>query len=678
MIQEKSCFQVCNKKCKVTLAVLATLLAIPMPDEAYADGTVTIGTSTVVDFKGWGIFPANYDRQIPTYGNGDTAWPEATWLPGSGTVSTSNPTYLLLKDLQFNIAKVALTPTLCRSDNTLDPARMQDLKDHLQTMQNMGVTKYFVTLGTPPAHMKTPDRVRYGEYNNRSQTLDPAYADGIGFDFADYFVAVLSNLRAAGLPSPVGVSIQNEPDVSNIGDTCTYSNSLWRTVVKQVRAKMNSANFQSVPITGSESTGIDNLEYFLGTPSSSGFSAMNSDTALRDAIGGFSYHMYYTSAKIRTMTQAMSAYPGRDRWMTEYSGGGGIVQQKRPYDTYDSSGSGNQELNWALNNVRRMAADMVDFKTNYWFWWNGWNLSSTPGYQSLIYGTDSQRYTTKAYHVFKRLWNTVKPGWKVKQTTTTEPDLSTDNSTIISGFEPNGNMMSQPVDILTFESADATQNLVMLCNWKNQTKNITALTGLRGANAKIYQTTTANDMSLVSTRNIFNGALQGGNLTLPGWSITFVVSSGTQGPNLVANPSFDAENYDTQNPSGWSEWSDRAGVNSSYTETTGGSASGSRHLTHWNNVAYRIYTYQRKTGLQNGLYTLRCKARRSGGQIACQLEAKEYGGSLRSATLPVSNNYENVEIKDINVTNGQAMIGIWSDGYSGNWAAIDDVEFFKQ
>jgi hypothetical protein len=89
--------------------------------------------------------------------------------------------------------------------------------------------------------------------------------------------------------------------------------------------------------------------------------------------------------------------------------------------------------------------------------------------------------------------------------------------------------------------------------------------------------------------------------------------------NVLSNPSFDAENYDTQTPSGWSEWEGNASntsipATSSYTESYGGAANGARHGTHYKNAAYRVYTYQVKTGLTNGLYTLRAYARRGGNQ----------------------------------------------------------------
>ena len=67
----------------------------------------------------------------------------------------------------------------------------------------------------------------------------------------------------------------------------------------------------------------------------------------------------------------------------------------------------------------------------------------------------------------------------------------------------------------------------------------------------------------------------------------------------------------------------------------------------------------------------------SSGQ-SVTLSVATSGATTRAATLPVSSTYELVEMKDINITNGQCTVGIWSDGYVNNWVYFDDVEFFKQ
>ena len=145
--------------------------------------------------------------------------------------------------------------------------------------------------------------------------------------------------------------------------------------------------------------------------------------------------------------------------------------------------------------------------------------------------------------------------------------------------------------------------------------------------------------------------------------------------NLIDNYSFDVEGFDTQTPSGWSEGQS---VAASYTENNGGTKSGTRHGTHSSTSPYSVYTYQVKTSLTNGLYTARAWARSSGGQNDCYLEVKNHGGTYRAVNIPVAGTPQLIEITDINVTNGQATIGIWSDANAGNWCMFDDVEFIKK
>ena len=152
--------------------------------------------------------------------------------------------------------------------------------------------------------------------------------------------------------------------------------------------------------------------------------------------------------------------------------------------------------------------------------------------------------------------------------------------------------------------------------------------------------------------------------------------------NLITNPSFDAENFDTQTPSGWGEWEGDVNYNSiaatsSYTESAGGSSSGARHGTHFKNAAHRVYTYQTKTGLANGLYTVRAYARRTGNHATCYLEAV-VASATKTVNIPVSSTYQLIEIKDVNVTDGNCKIGFWTVGGANDFSYFDDVTFFKQ
>jgi hypothetical protein len=171
-----------------------------------------------------------------------------------------------------------------------------------------------------------------------------------------------------------------------------------------------------------------------------------------------------------------------------------------------------------------------------------------------------------------------------------------------------------------------------------------------------------------------------GKIMMYRWS---PAGSATPGPNLTANPSFDAQAFDTQTPSDWNEWEcDANGATvpptSSYTESLGGSNSGSRHGTHWKSTAYKVYTYQTLTGLANGMYTLRGYFKKSGNQVTCTFEAKDCGSPDKKFNIPSSSNYQLLEIPNINVTNGQCTIGVWSDANAQDWIYFDDISLTRQ
>lgn len=168
-----------------------------------------------------------------------------------------------------------------------------------------------------------------------------------------------------------------------------------------------------------------------------------------------------------------------------------------------------------------------------------------------------------------------------------------------------------------------------------------------------------------------------------GETLMFLVnaaSTTTTGANLVTNPGFEATGA-TQTPTGWSEWSDTNSESASFTEPYGGAHGGTYHGTHWVSASpYRVFTYQFKTGLANGLYMLRAWVKNGGGQKVAEMEAKDHGdnGSQQNVALPVTSTWTQISIDNINVTNGQRTIGFWSDANAGNWIHFDDVEFFKK
>jgi hypothetical protein len=445
--------------------------------------TLTLSTHALTEVRGWGLMPAPFDRQLPTYANGHPAHGDASWLPEKGT--EPNAVHRAVCSLGFTIARVYLPPTLGKPDGSLDGARLQDLKDHLTILARGGVTNYVINMWTPPPHMKTPDRVRYGKYRDRVQRLDAAFAAGAGVDLADYIVAVLVRLREAGFPPPSGVSIQNEPDVAPIYDGCLYADTpeaqeLYRRVVKQLRAKLDRAGFRTVPVLATESSGAANLEAFLGKASTNGFERLQTDPQLAAALGGFAWHQYYTTDHVGTFRAAMAAH-GAPRWMTE------VAQDATPMRGDEMPATENEGLKVTINMLRRMAADFTDFRVNYWFFWRGWHSTGGKSFpaQDLVFGDAQHAELTQLGHVLSKVWTTVRPGWRVVATRSSNPEeLRTDNEEIIGGYEPNGNMMSRGTDVIAFVSPTNDRQLILLVNRSAEPRTIAKLGGLAGSRAQ--------------------------------------------------------------------------------------------------------------------------------------------------------------------------------------------------
>ncbi|AHJ99517.1 glycosyl hydrolase 53 family protein [Hymenobacter swuensis] len=148
------------------------------------------------------------------------------------------------------------------------------------------------------------------------------------------------------------------------------------------------------------------------------------------------------------------------------------------------------------------------------------------------------------------------------------------------------------------------------------------------------------------------------------------------GTNVLANPGFEANNAATQTPTGWTSWANTT-ANYAADKTEAGGQASTYRLTHWLGSAYQVSTYQVKTGLPNGSYTLRAWVQSSGGQTACQLYAKNFGGAEKNVNLPVTSTWAQVQITGIQVTNGQCEIGLWSDANANNWCNFDNVELFS-
>jgi len=132
--------------------------------------------------------------------------------------------------------------------------------------------------------------------------------------------------------------------------------------------------------------------------------------------------------------------------------------------------------------------------------------------------------------------------------------------------------------------------------------------------------------------------------------------------NLITNPGL--ESGASQTPTGWSE--SGANVDASKSET-GSPHAGTYKATHWKASAYSVNTFQTKTGLTNGTYTLRAWVMSGGGQTTAVMKAENCGGSTQTINIPTSGTWTQIAISNVNVSNGQCTVGFSSVAAANQW-----------
>lgn len=143
-----------------------------------------------------------------------------------------------------------------------------------------------------------------------------------------------------------------------------------------------------------------------------------------------------------------------------------------------------------------------------------------------------------------------------------------------------------------------------------------------------------------------------------------------QTTNLLTNPGF--ESGASQSPSGWTE----SGTTDASKSDSGSAHSGTYKGTHWKASAYTVNTYQTKTGLTNGTYTLSAWVKSGGSQTTARMEAKNCGGTQQNYNLPTTNNWTQITISNISVSNNQCTVGFYSVAVANQWMNFDDVQFY--
>ena len=145
--------------------------------------------------------------------------------------------------------------------------------------------------------------------------------------------------------------------------------------------------------------------------------------------------------------------------------------------------------------------------------------------------------------------------------------------------------------------------------------------------------------------------------------------------NLVTNGSFEDDGSAVPVATGWNF--EGGTPSATYLEKNSNAASGRFHLVHYSADAHDAYTWQAIYNLPNGTYTLKAMVQSGGGQKQNKILATDFGGSEMSVEIPVNSFWTQVEIGNINVTNGKCTIAFYTDGNAGDWSCVDNIEFYR-
>lgn len=138
-----------------------------------------------------------------------------------------------------------------------------------------------------------------------------------------------------------------------------------------------------------------------------------------------------------------------------------------------------------------------------------------------------------------------------------------------------------------------------------------------------------------------------------------------KGNNYILNPSFEADRVSQTTLAGWkASGTGNSNKNSAHT--------GNWSAQQWSDSAYKA-TLSQDVTVPNGTYTLKAWVRSTGGQNQSYIYIKDYGGTDRQIPLNKKiDNWQEVALNDIKVTNGRIQVGIYSDANAGNWVFVDD------
>jgi hypothetical protein len=431
--------------------------------------------------KGWGIYPFSWNLDV---------------------IHKPLVADAVFKDLGITMFREELKGDCGDGDGNITSFMTSTEIPYLQMGINRGVTKYILSIWTPPAGMKSNNSLLANMPDGSPAHLLVS-KEGT---FAQYIVNCLNAFKANGLPLPLAISIQNEPTTFVSGyPQCDYDSDQYRRVVKLVRAALDANGYSGVSLIGPEGGAYGENFPYLGD----NFSQLAADPDLNNAIAALDTHSYHHqnqsvfSTNFKKWVQGASNYPAKDRWMTEFA--------------HYASDNVTDEVDRTIITARTLAADIGWAGMNYWFFWDGWDSrpefgNTSPGEQN-VFGGDGVTTIIKGklYELLSEVYKNVPVGSAVKRMSTNDPSVS--------------NTLDQETDMVAFQNGD-TSTIAVLVNSSTEDK-LFSVSGLKGLSAKVR---TIGHLDMQQKVNVQDGTIH--QLLVPARSINIIETS----PQDIAPP----------------------------------------------------------------------------------------------------------------------------------------------
>ncbi len=141
------------------------------------------------------------------------------------------------------------------------------------------------------------------------------------------------------------------------------------------------------------------------------------------------------------------------------------------------------------------------------------------------------------------------------------------------------------------------------------------------------------------------------------------------GNNYCLNPTFEADRVSQTTLAGWKA------------SGTGNSNKKGGHTGNWCAQQYNASAYKatltQDLNVPNGTYDLKAWVKSTGGQKSAMIYTRNSSGDKVVNVNSKMNNWTQVAINNITVTDGKIQIGIYSDANAGNWLMVDDFTLIR-